>query len=120
MVWTDIQTVMTVQAIDAGTTAYSTVVGQLNEVGFAAILLTSTATGTYTIVQQASIDGANFYNAVDSNASAQGIALSSASALVALTNYIQFNPILAPFVRFAVTPTQANTITIKYLPQGDR
>ena len=120
MVWAEIDSVMTAQAIDAGSTSYSTVIGQLNQSGFAAVQLTSTATGTFTITQQASIDGANFYNPIDQNGVGIGSVLSSASALVVLTSYIQFSPVLAPYVRLSVVPTQANTVTLKYITQGDK
>ena len=111
--------VMNATGIDAGSTAYSTVVGQFNQVGYAAILLTSTATGTFSISMQASIDSTNFYDPVDSGGSGAGAVLATVT-FTSLTNYIMFSPPIAPYSRLKVIPTEDNTVTIRYLTQGDK
>ena len=117
--WMEAAAIMPATAIDPGSTSYSVSLGSLNLVGtYAGLYILTSATGTMTITQQVSIDGATWIDPTNSTLTAVGAVYNALSLLT--TRYIQFTPILAPYVRMKVVPTEANTVTLKLVTQGER
>jgi len=117
--WMDATTVLGATAIDAGSTSYSVALGALNAIGsYGALQITSTATGGIVITQQVSVDGATWIDPTNATMAAAGAVYNSVATV--LNMYIPFTPVVAPYIRFKVVPVQTNTITLKYVNQGER
>lgn len=117
--WIDATTVLPATAIDAGSTSYSVALGALNIIGaYGGLEITTTATGTMTITQQVSTDGQTWLDPTNATLTSVGAVYNSVFKV--LNQYIQFTPVVAPYLRFKVVPTQANTVTLKYINQGER
>lgn len=106
------------QAVSQAATAYSSSCKFSSCVGYAGMLLVSTA-GSITVTQQCSIDNMNWYNPVDENNSAQGQV--AATVTVTTGRYIQFNPVIAPYIRFKIVEANsaATAVTITLLFQEE-
>ena len=85
--------------------------------GFAAALIVSTA-GSITVTMQASIDDSTFYDVVDSDGNALGAVV---AAMTVGTKYIQFSPVIAPYIRFKIVEgNSALTLVTIYLINQDQ
>lgn len=113
--------IMAAQAIDAGSTSYTSAINSNNLVGtYAGILVGTNATGTLLIKQQCSLDGITFYDPTNATSVAVGTIYQSLFT-VTTSKYIQFTPVIAPYIRFSVNAVvAAQTITVDYLSQGER
>lgn len=118
MIWTDFQNIMSATGVDAGSTTYSSVLGQFNPRGFCAMDIVVTATGTIAISQQTSADGVNWRDPIDAYGTALGVVW--ATSTTSLYAYIPFEPELSLFSRYKVTCTEDNTVTLKLIFQGDK
>ena len=117
--WLDTVTVMNAQAIAAGSTGYSNALAAFNIVGtYGGLHITTTATGGLTITQQCSLDGATWLDPTNATA-AVGAILNAVAAV--LTRFVQFTPVVAPYIRFKVVPGSTQTgVTLKYVTQGEK
>lgn len=109
------QVVNTALAVAQAGTVYSGVISCPRLTGYCAVLLVTTA-GSVTITQQCSKDGTTFYDAVDSDGNALGAVV---SAMTVGSKYIQFSPIIAPYIRFKIVEgnVAALAITIDFISQ---
>ena len=84
-------------------------------VGYVAVRVASTA-GSITVTQQCSIDDTTFYDPVDSSNGALG---AIAATMTVGTRYVQYDPVLCPYIRFKVVEgnVEASTVTITLLVQ---
>jgi hypothetical protein len=82
----------------SGTKSSSSVLNRLAK-GYSAVIVSSTA-GSITITEQASIDGVNFYDVVDTQGNTSGTVCTALT--VTTGTYIQFPPVMAPYIRFKV------------------
>ena len=110
-----VQRVNTTLAVTRAGTVYSASVSVPRLTGFCSVLLTTTA-GSVTVTQQCSLEGTTFYDAVDSDGNALGPVV---AAMTVGTKYIQFAPVIAPYIRFKVVEgnVAALSITIDLISQ---
>jgi len=106
------KTLLTAEALGKAGTIYTE--GFLFEqcVGDAAVLVVSTA-GSITITQQCSFDNVHFYTPVDHSATALGNICTTMT--VTTGTYIAFDPVLAKFIRFAITETDVAATAVSLL-----
>lgn len=107
------QKLMSANAISSGTTEYSTSTPFQSSLGFNAILITLTAASNVTISLECSEDNSTFYTPYDSEGNVLGTVCTNLTA----TRYIQFTPVLAPYIRFKVVASADSTVTIEYFFQ---
>lgn len=111
-------TVATALVTGISGTVYSSVADFSRCTGFAAVLLTnSAATATITVTQQASSNGSDWYDCVDQNNSAIGQV--QVITTTATTRYVQFDPVVARWIRFKIVESAGVTtnVTIKLIFQ---
>lgn len=84
--------------------------------GYVAVQVTSSA-GSITVSQQCSMDGTNWYDAVDYLGTALGTVC---SAMTVGTKFVQYDPVLCQYIRFKVVEggTAPTVVSIKFLVQG--
>ena len=118
------KSIMSSQVINVGSTSYTSAVNSLNLVGaYAALAVTYSATGSLLIKQQASLDGINFYDPASATLTTAGVIYQQLFADLATMKYIQFTPVIAPWIRFSVNVVAAaatQTIAVSYVSQGER
>lgn len=110
---------MSAVAVD-NTTKYSDSVTFERCVGYAGLLITSSAAGTITVTQQCSLDNQTWYDAVDKNNSAIGAVQVITTS--ATSRYVQFDPVIAKFIRFKVVEggASATNVTLTLISQEVR
>lgn len=94
-------------------TSYSEAIETKKSTGFSAMLITVAGSGSVTITQQCSLDGVTFYDAVKYDGTAIGQVISS---MLVGSKYVQFAPVLAPFLRFKVVEDGISTATVTLKP----
>ena len=112
-------------AVGSSATVYSDIDSQFYKTnGFAGALIGVYGNGgstSMTITQQCSLDGLNWYDPVDKANAALGTVAATFTSTIGVTTsrYIQFDPVLTPFIRFKVIEagTGAGAITIKLFYQ---
>ena len=120
--WMDVATVFSTQELGGATDAYSDAIISKNLIpDYAALELTVSATGTITITQQASVDGANWQDPLSSTS----VALTANSILQGvyrggLIGYIPFVPVIAPYIRLKLSAsTTIASVQVKAITSGD-
>lgn len=100
--------------IAQNSTGFSSIKKMDKSQGYAAMWLSISA-GSVSINQQVGLDRGNvvFLNAVDSTNTAIGVVCTTFSAG---TYLIQFNPVLAPFIRYRVVETNVGSTTVQLQP----
>jgi len=113
---TNTRTVASALAVGSGATVYSSVMAVQDLTGHLGILLVSTA-GSITVTQQCSVDGATFYDPVDTDAAALGAVI--ATLTVTAGTYVIPKPVLAPFIRYKIVEggVAPSAVTIKVISQ---
>lgn len=86
------------QTVARNTTVYSTPVDMKGYAGGQAGLLITTTAGSLTVTQQSSMDGTNFYDAIN----AAGSALKAVAGTVTASRWVAFTPVVSPWIRFKV------------------
>ena len=78
--------------------------------GYAGMMVTIAVAGAtgITITQQCSVDGTHWYDPVDPDDTAMGEVTTAAAAT---TKYVQFSPVLAPYIRFKIVEDNTGAIT---------
>lgn len=107
---TEVKLVSNAQALTDGVTAYSTAMKLRVWAGFAALEVVANSV-TVVITQQCSTDNINWYDPVDKS----GAALGAIASALATTGYIEFDPVLALYVRLKYVPTGSGAITCKLI-----
>ena len=97
--------------ISNGDTEYSSSIKFIAASGFNAMLVILTAGSNVTISQQCSEDNTTFYDPVDPDGNALGIVYTNLTA----SAYIQFPPVIAPYIRFKVTASADSTVTLDHI-----
>jgi hypothetical protein len=118
----DVATVFSSQELGGGTTAYSNYITSKNLIpDYAAIQLTVSATGALTVTQQLSLDGANWQDPTDAtSAVVSGGTILQGVYRGALTGWIPFTPLLAPYTRLKLAATSTiATVQVKLITSGD-
>lgn len=110
-------TLMDANSITKNTTEYSDSYDFHGSAGDAALIIIITSAGapTFTISQQCSVDGSNWYDPVNEAGALGGIWTDHLKTSGA---YVAFTPVMAHYIRFAVTETGnviAGTVTITLL-----
>ena len=123
--WQESKVVLTNQSIDPGSTAYSLVLAAFNmsnsgdDMQLPVLFqIAAGVTGAFTITEQCSLDGVNFFNPTNATSVAQGIVLQG--NLIATAAYLTYTPVSAPYIRFKVVSTPAATVSMSVLYSGDR
>lgn len=122
--WQEPKTLLSAQAIDPGSTAYSVAIGAFNmmigadDFSVPILFQTTGATGAFTITQQVSLDGSNFFDPTNATSVLQGTVLQGNTTLT--SNWLVYTAIPAPYIRYKVVSTPAATVTLKAVVTGDR
>lgn len=108
----------TAGAVGKNGTAYSVSKRFKYASGHATVLLITTA-GSITVTQQCSLDDTNWYDPVDSDGNALGQV--TAGQTVTTGVYINYDPVLAPYMRFKVVEANvaATVVTLKPVYQEE-
>ena len=123
--WQETKVLMSAQSIDPGSTAYSTAIGAFNvfsggdDFGLPILLqVAAGVTGAFTISQQCSVDGANFFDPTNATAIAQGVVMTG--RMTATATWLIYTSLNAPYLRYKVVSTPAATVTLSAIISGDR
>lgn len=113
-----IEVVYPTTSVSQNATVYSNSIKFGSCVGYAGAVLVSTA-GSITVTQQCSLNDRDWYDPVDENNAAQG---QVAATMTVSTRYIQFNPVLAPYIRFKIVEgnvaATSVTLTLFFQEEG--
>ena len=102
--------VSSAQTMTGSTTDYSNSVDTRVWGGFASVeLVLSGAAPSITVTQQCSNDNSTWYDPIDSSGNALGAIASAISA----SKFVQFNPVMAPFIRLKYVTTATTTVTAR-------
>lgn len=97
------------KALSSGVTDYSNSIQVKVWAGFTSCLVAlSGVSPNVTISQQCSEDNTNWYDPVDNAGNALGVVYSGLNS----TKFIEFAPVIAPYIRFKYVPAADTTITL--------
>lgn len=96
------------QSVTRNTTAYTGKARFRMTTGFAIVKIKSSA-GSITVTQQCSIDGEEWFDAVDTDGTAIGAVI---SAMTVGSKYIQVSPVLAPWIRYKIVEGDVATTVV--------
>lgn len=104
------KTISSAQSILAGNTDYSNSIDTRIWGGFTSLeLVLSGASPNVTVSQQCSNDNSTWYDPKDYTNGVMGLIASGATA----SRFIQFDPVIAPYIRLKYVVTADSTITAK-------
>ena len=104
------KTISSAQSILSGATDYSNSIDTRIWGGFTSLeLVLSGASPSVTVTQQCSNDNSTWYDPKDSSNNALGAIATTATA----SRFIQFDPVMAPFIRLKYVAAADTTITAR-------
>ena len=109
---------LTIGAVGQAATVYTTSSIFRITTGYAAVFITSSA-GSITVSQQCSMNTIDWYDPIDSSTNILGLVCTALT--VTTGTYIQFDPVISPYIRFKIIEGNvgATTVTIKLLLQEE-
>lgn len=100
---------MTDNAIAVNTTTNTSQIKTDLSTGYASLYVSNSA-GSLKIIQQVSQDGITFIDPVDEGNNS--LAIVASGIVKGTTSIVQFNPVLAPYTRYAIIEGNSNATTV--------